>query len=160
MQNLKVRSGNKIIANVRFSDMERNALLMVRGLFLVTGILLASSNSHGANERKCVVWANEGFTNVQAVSARWLHTCVIENGGLKCWGDNRSGQIADGSRHVFITNLDSGVSAVAVGGLILVQFKKGALSAGAKVCQMLLINTQAKHFPIRNEAQPLNTYLV
>ncbi len=50
---------------------------------------------------------NDGFSNAQElsagsdpvvaqthVSAGWYHTCVLDNAGVKCWGDNSKGQTA------------------------------------------------------------------
>lgn len=48
------------------------------------------------------------------------HSCAIVNGGLKCWGDNSSGQVGDGTKTdrntpVDVTGLGAGVAAVATG---------------------------------------------
>jgi alpha-tubulin suppressor-like RCC1 family protein len=53
-----------------------------------------------------------GLTSgVAAVSARGAHTCAVTTtGGVKCWGDNGSGQLGVG------TTLTSGVAAVSAGG--------------------------------------------
>jgi len=34
----------------------------------------------------------EGLTHPQYVSSGYSHTCVIDDEGVKCWGNNRSGQ--------------------------------------------------------------------
>ena len=57
--------------------------------------------------------------SAQVLSAGSHHTCAIDAGeGLRCWGDNRSGQLGDGSIKprtlpVRVKNLESGVIAVA-----------------------------------------------
>lgn len=57
-----------------------------------------------------------------AIVAGWNHTCVlIRDGGVRCWGWNRSGQLGDGTmtdrnRPVDVVDLGSGVTAIAAGG--------------------------------------------
>jgi alpha-tubulin suppressor-like RCC1 family protein len=63
-----------------------------------------------------------GLTSgVQAIATGTLHTCAIVDGGVKCWGDNSSGQLGTGATDVnlrspaAVPTLASGVQAIAAG---------------------------------------------
>jgi alpha-tubulin suppressor-like RCC1 family protein len=58
------------------------------------------------------------LAGVSAISTGLNHTCVLINGGAKCWGDNAKGQLGDGSTTqrltpVSVVGLGSGVVSIA-----------------------------------------------
>jgi alpha-tubulin suppressor-like RCC1 family protein len=76
------------------------------------------------------VW---GLTSgVANVAAGDNHTCAVVNGGLKCWGDNETGQLGDNTtaiRHspVQVAGLTSGVTAVTAGTLFTCALVNGGV---------------------------------
>lgn len=73
----------------------------------------------------------------KAISAEYEHTCVVmKNGEVRCWGENGSGQLGDGSYDndrtapVDVTGLSGAVTAVNVGG----KHSCALTSAGGVMC--------------------------
>ncbi len=62
------------------------------------------------------------ISGVQALDAGDDHTCAIDGeGGVKCWGDNRAGELGDGTQlsrlsPIDVVGLDGGTRAVSAGG--------------------------------------------
>ncbi len=78
----------------------------------------------GANTDQSTPVAVSGLdSDVTAIAAGWDHTCALTNtGALLCWGHDFVGQLGNGgdntdqSTPVGVTDLDSGVAAIAAGG--------------------------------------------
>ena len=73
-------------------------------------------------------------TGATAIAAGDYHTCALKGGGVKCWGANNHGQLGDGTTAshgapTLVSNLPSGVAAVAAG---------GGYTGGEHTCALLL----------------------
>ena len=60
-------------------------------------------------------------SGVTAIVARAAHTCAIVGAGIKCWSKNQYGQLGndsttDSHTPISVTDLTSGVTAIALGG--------------------------------------------
>ena len=68
------------------------------------------------------------------ISAGFSHTCAVESGSVRCWGDNRFGQLGDGTTHYALqpTAVDS------------LQHKAASVTVGARHSCALLMDGSVK----------------
>jgi alpha-tubulin suppressor-like RCC1 family protein len=91
------------------------------------GVMCWGSNDNGQlgdgsrTDRTRPVSVKNLAVRAVAVTAGWTHTCILtEEGGVKCWGRNKNGELGDGttqrsSEPVDVSGLKSGVIAIAAG---------------------------------------------
>ena len=104
----------------------------------VTAVALSWTGPHCAIRNGAVLCWNGGFSSnwattntpgivpsltsaVVAVDVSYRHACALRSGAVLCWGNNESGQLGNGttahsSVPITATGMESGVSAISVGG--------------------------------------------
>ena len=97
------------------------AVTVAGGVLCWGGNWLGQVGDGTTDDRLIPVQVSGLVNGIQAVAAGGDHTCALTtDGGVKCWGFNRSGQLGDGTTAdrytpVDVVGLASGVSAVAAG---------------------------------------------
>lgn len=81
------------------------------GLFPLTIFTITGSNSGGSTTG---IFAISIKTEVKGISAGGRHTCAIVDKKVKCWGDNKYGQVGNGTN----TNTNSPVSVTTMPGVV------------------------------------------
>ena len=82
----------------------------------------------------CAVDAYTPFTGASSIStgSGSRHNCAIVSGAAKCWGDNTTGQLGDGTTTqaqspIQVSGLASGVTAVGVGSFFTCAVRSGGV---------------------------------
>jgi len=83
--------------------------------------MLGRGESVTAKQRQILILNQVPLQNIVQITASYSHTCALTTeGGVKCWGANRSGQLGDGTQTdrvtpVAVAGLSNGATAVVAG---------------------------------------------